>query len=267
MKIAVVQMDCIPGDVTANLDKIRGWIYQSAPVDLIVFPEMVDTGYVMPGEDFGRSHPAFEEKVDIIARAARERKMQVIAGLSEQLDDQVCNVAVLVDKSGDLMAKYRKIHLYAPSGEGAFSAGNELTTFPTGGYTAGLMICYDTRFPEMARSLALAGAEIIIVPTAWPFPRVEHWQLLSRARAIENQCYVITANRVGKDGDAVFCGNSRVIDPHGVVISSASEDREEIIYSDISREKLDFIRNRMPVFEHRRPDIYLQDALFASEKD
>ncbi|MCB0669497.1 MAG: hypothetical protein KDC80_26915, partial [Saprospiraceae bacterium] len=122
----------------------------------------------------------------------------------------------------------------------------------------GLMICYDTRFPEMARSLALAGAEIIIVPTAWPFPRVEHWQLLSRARAIENQCYVVTANRVGKDGQAIFCGNSRVIDPHGVVVSSASEDQEEIIYAEIKRDKLDFIRTRMPVFEHRRPDVYIK---------
>lgn len=258
MKIAVIQMDCIPGDVQANLEKIGNLILQCDPVDLIAFPELVGTGYLMPETGTDQSHMSLPDQITFLSTFVKEKGVYTVVGLMEQDGEQIYNVAVVLDPRGELIATYRKIHLYTPSGEAAFSAGNEIVTIRIGDYLTGLMICYDTRFPEMARSLALAGAEIIIVPTAWPFPRVEHWQLLSRARAIENQCYVVTANRVGKDGQALFCGNSRVIDPHGVVVSSASEDQEEIIYAEIKKEKLNFIRNRMPVFEHRRPDVYLK---------
>ena len=183
--------------------------------------------------------------------------MSIIAGISERTTAGIYNVAVAINPQGLMIANYRKVHLYAPSGEDVFESGHELVTFSLGDFTMGLMICYDIRFPEMARSLALKGADVIVVPTAWPFPRVEHWQLLTRVRALENQCYLIGANRVGRDEAAYLCGNSRIVDPHGVTVSSSSEDQEEIIYGTLEKHKIKYVRERMPVFKHRRPEVYL----------
>ncbi|MBK8505790.1 MAG: carbon-nitrogen family hydrolase [Saprospiraceae bacterium] len=258
MKIAAVQIDCQAGNTKYNLQKITSMVAQAKRqgADLVVLPELVDTGYVMSEMHKCTIAPHAELTMQALTNAAKENDIYVIAGIAEVTDEGLHNTAVILDPSGRLITKYRKTHLYFPSGEGVFNAGDELVTIGIGGFTVGLMICYDTRFPEVARGLALQGADLIIVPTAWPFPRVEHWQILTRARAIENQCYLVGANRVGIDGAAIFCGNSRIIDPHGVVIASAAEDQEEIIYADISHEKVEFIRNRMPVFEHRRPDVY-----------
>ncbi|MCB0685163.1 MAG: carbon-nitrogen family hydrolase [Saprospiraceae bacterium] len=258
MKIAIVQMQCIPGDISGNIEKMCRWIERCEPVDMIVFPELADTGYIMDQMEEYIKHSGFGDRLTLLSEAAKKKNVHVVAGLVETKDNAIYNTAIVLDTHGEIKACYQKIHLYTPSGEGVFTPGRDLTTFEINGFKAGLMICYDTRFPEMARSLALSGCDLIIVPTAWPFPRVEHWQLLTQARAIENQCYVLAANRVGKDGVATFCGNSRIIDPHGVIVSSASEDQEEIIYGVISSEKLKFIRTRMPVFEHRRPDSYLK---------
>lgn len=258
VKIAAVQIECHAGNTGYNLKKITSVVKQAKEhgAEMIVLPELVDTGYVMSEMNNFTEAPHAELTMQALTTAAKENAIYLIAGIAEVADEGLYNTAVILDPSGRLIAKYRKTHLYFPSGEGVFTAGDELVTIPIKGFTIGLMICYDTRFPEVARSLALKGADLIIVPTAWPFPRVEHWQILTRARAIENQCYLVGANRVGMDGSAVFCGNSRIVDPHGVVIASATEDREEIVYADMSRATLEFVRNRMPVFQHRKPELY-----------
>lgn len=257
MRIGVIQMDCTPGNIPTNIEKIHQKVEKIENADLVVLPELVDSGYIMSDVKRCSALPEMASTIHQLSKLARNKSIYLVAGIMENENNQIFNVAVVINPEGEVIAKYRKIHLYTPSGEGVFTAGNDIVTLNISGFNVGLMICYDTRFPEMARSLALSGAEVIIVPTAWPFPRVEHWQLLTRVRAIENQCYLIGANRVGQDANAIFCGNSRIIDPHGIVVSSASEDQEEIIYGDVSREKLDFVRNRMPVFEHRRADVYL----------
>ena len=257
MRIAVIQMDCIPGNIAANIQKIEQKVEKIQNADLVVLPELVDSGYIMSDIKRCSALPEMATTIDQLSNLARSKNIYLVGGIIENENDQIFNVAVVFNPGGEMIAKYRKIHLYTPSGEGVFTAGNDIVTLNISGFIIGLMICYDTRFPEMARSLALCGAEVIIVPTAWPFPRVEHWQLLTRVRAIENQCYLVGANRVGQDANAIFCGNSRIIDPHGIVVSSASEDQEEIIYGEVSREKINFVRNRMPVFDHRRADVYL----------
>ena len=126
-----------------------------------------------------------------------------------------------------------------------------------GSLQLGLTICYDLRFPEIYRALALEqGANVFIISSAWPFPRVEHQRILATARAIENQSYVVLANRVGKDEGVPFCGSSVVIDPYGVVVAGASADREELVVAEVSREVIDAVRERMAVLTHRRPDLY-----------
>ena len=132
-----------------------------------------------------------------------------------------------------------------------------MKSFPFGGLRLGLSICYDLRFPEVYRTLAIEEkANVFILSSAWPFPRVEHFRILATARAIENQSYMIVSNRVGSDDGVTSCGSSAIIDPYGVVLASASADREELIHAEISREVVDSVRTRMAVFADRRKEIY-----------
>jgi predicted amidohydrolase len=121
----------------------------------------------------------------------------------------------------------------------------------------GFSICYDLRFPEMYRKLTTEQkVDALVVSSAWPFPRDEHFRILAVGRAIENQTYVIASNRVGKDDDLWFCGNSTIIDPRGVVIAAASADREELIQADLSHELVLLVRSRVDSLSHRRLDLY-----------
>jgi predicted amidohydrolase len=160
---------------------------------------------------------------------------------------------------GELTGKYRKSHLYtcAPvHEERCFGAGNSLAVVEIGGFKCGLMICYDLRFPEMSRALALKGAEVLLISSAWLTPRVAHWDMLLRARAIENQVYVAGCNRTGTDGGTGFCGSSAIVDPYGITVAAAATDREELLVGEITRETIQWVRGRMPVFNDRRADLY-----------
>lgn len=158
------------------------------------------------------------------------------------------------------MARYRKTHLFRPppiAEDRCFTPGDQLSDFRLGNFCFGLSICYDLRFPEIYRQLAVARqVNVFVISSAWPFPRIEHFRILARARAIENQSYVIAANRVGTDDGVTFCGSSAIIDPSGVTLAAASSDEEELIQADLSIEALAEVRRRMDVFADRRPDIY-----------
>lgn len=260
MKVAVAQIKCSPGNSASNLEQIAALAETAArqACQVIVVPEMVDTGYEMavirekaaawPGEPFRR-----------LQKVARAHQIYLIAGISEREGDTIYNSIAAFDPAGELIGKYRKAHLaaYPPLNEDScISPGNALGTISIGNMKWGLMICYDLRFPEMARTLTLNGAEALVLCAAWPFPRVTHWKTLTTARAIENQVYVIAANRVGTDGAATFCGCSCLVDPYGVLIASAAEDREELLMGEVQREVIATVRSRMPIFRHRRPDLY-----------
>jgi omega-amidase len=118
-----------------------------------------------------------------------------------------------------------------------------------------VMICYDIRFPELARTLALDGAKILFVPAEWPHPRLHHWRTLLMARAIENQMFVVSCNRVGTSGSTHFFGHSLIIDPWGEIIAEGAE-HEEIITAALDLTEVDKVRGRIPVFEDRRPELY-----------
>ena len=261
MKIAVAQISCSLGNPEANLSKVRDFSREAkeAGAALIVFPEVSDTGYSMSVIQKHSRHwnsgfvPGLQE-------VARELSIAIVTGVSERDGSSIYNSQVLVDATGDIVAKYRKIHLYAvaPIEEQAcFVPGGSFTSFELCGLKFGFSICYDLRFPEMYRKLVTeqdVGA--LLISSAWPFPRVEHWRVLAQARAIENQAYVIASNRVGKDDELWFCGSSTIIDPRGVVIAAASADREELIHANLSQELVQSVRNRVDSLGHRRPDLY-----------
>lgn len=264
MKIAAAQIACALGDVDANVRKMRDFAARAkeAGADLIVFPEMADTGYAMPV--IRKEATAWNEgAVPELQEIARALAIGVISGVSERDGESIYNSQVSINAGGEIVAKYRKTHLFSPppiEEHKCFAAGDELVSFAVGGLRLGLTICYDLRFPEVYRTLACEqGVNVFIISSAWPFPRVEHQRVLATARAIENQSYVVLSNRVGKDDGAAFCGSSAIIDAYGVVIAAASADREEVILGDVSQDVITSVRDRMGVFEHRRPEVYLRD--------
>lgn len=261
MKIAAAQISCSVGDVGANLAKIGDFSTRAkaSGAEWIVFPEMADTGYVMSAI---RTHATTwrEGAVPELQRIAKSLQLGIICGVSEREGESIFNTQVVVDANGGIAGKYRKTHLFSPppiEEHKCFTPGNCMVTLPVAGFRFGFSICYDLRFPEVYRKLATDDeSNVFIISSAWPFPRVEHFRILALARAIENQSYVIVANRVGTDGGVTSCGTSAVIDPYGVVVASASVDREELIIGEISLEILRSVRDRMPVFADRRRDLY-----------
>ncbi|MGI9086874.1 MAG: carbon-nitrogen hydrolase family protein [Chthoniobacterales bacterium] len=261
MKIAAAQISCAVGEIETNLRKIREFAEcaKRQAVDWIVFPEMSDTGYVM-SVIRERASRWNDGAVPQLRALAREFSLGILCGVSERTDDCIFNSQAVIDSTGVLIGKYRKAHLFAPAPieeHKCFAAGGEAVTVPIDRFRFGLTICYDLRFPEIYRTLAVdQDADVFVISSAWPFPRVEHLRTLATARAIENQSYVILANRVGTDDGVTFCGSSAIIDPYGVVVAAASSDREELVVADLSEETLRTVRDHMPVMRHRRPEVY-----------
>jgi omega-amidase len=258
MKVALAQIVCEVGNVAANCNTLRRVAKQASGegCDAVVFPEMSDTGYDMK---------AIVEKastwkagpLQLLQELASQLGIWIVCGLSEREEGDVYNAVAVVNRNGQLAARYRKTHLFTPIGEQRFlKRGDSLTVATIEGMEWGVMTCYDLRFPEMARSLALKGAEVIVVPSAFPFPRINHWCTLLASRAIENQLYVVGANRSGVDGDLWFCGSSRVIDPYGVLVASASEVGEQLLFAEIRKGRVSEVRGSMAVFEDRRRELY-----------
>jgi predicted amidohydrolase len=261
VKVAAAQISCALGDLDANLRKVRDFVAlaEKSGSELIVFPEMIDTGYSMPViQKHARNWK--DGALAELQRIANENSIAIVAGISDRDGDSVFNAQVLVSAKGEPLAKYRKTHLVtaAPLDERVcLSPGNEFVTTKIDNFVIGLSICYDLRFPEMARTLVVKqGANVIVNSSAWPAVRAEHLRILALARAVENQSYFIIVNRVGTDDGVTFCGGSLIIAPSGKVLAAASPDREELIQAEISEQVIADTRSRVTVFSHRRADLY-----------
>ena len=261
MNIAAAQISCVLGDFEANLKKIRDFVAlaKKSGAELIVFPEKVDTGYSMPViQKHGRA--GNEGAAPELQKIAKENSIAIVAGISDRESESIFNSQLVVNAQGEIISKYRKTHLVtaAPLDERVcLSPGNEFVSCEMEKFQVGLSICYDLRFPEMARTLVVErGANLIVNSSAWPVVRAEHLRILALARAVENQCYLIIANRVGTDDGVTFCGSSVIVDPSGAILAAASPDREELIQAEISEEVIVDVRNRVTVFAHRRVELY-----------
>jgi len=260
LKLALLQMDVQLGEPEANFAKAEQLLIQAvsaeAKPDLIMLPEMWNTGYALD-----RIH----ELADVegvrtrekLAAFAKEHKVLLIGGsIAEKREGGVFNTIHAFGRSGEELGVYDKIHLFRLMDEEKYlQPGDQTGMLALEGISAGMMICYDIRFPELFRKLALAGAKAVFVPAEWPNPRLHHWRTLLQARAIENQMYVIACNRCGQSGDTVFFGHSMVIDPWGEVIAE-SDDQEGILRAEIDLALVDDVRTRIPIFEDRRPKLY-----------
>jgi predicted amidohydrolase len=220
---------------------------------------MSDTGYSMPVIQ-KHARPWKDGAVAELQKIAKENSIALVAGISDREGDSIFNAQVLLNAKGEVLAKYRKTHLVTapPLDERVcLSPGNDFIAAKIDSFNVGLSICYDLRFPEMARTLAVKhGANVIVNSSAWPDVRAAHLRILALARAVENQGYLIIANRVGTDDGVTFCGGSLIVDPAGKILTAGSPAREEMIEAEISVQTIDEVRSRVTAFDHRRPELY-----------
>jgi len=260
LRIALVQINVETGNTEANFAKMEARLAEAAALDpkpdVIVLPEMWNTGYALT-EIRKLADSDGERTKRIVSDFAIRHGIHVLAGSIAQLrGNDVTNTIHFFDRTGTAAAEYSKIHLFQLMNEHLhLTAGETAGSFELEGVPAAAMICYDIRFPELARKLALSGAKILFVPAQWPHPRLHHWRTLLQARAIENQMFVVSCNSVGESGGSNFFGHSMVIDPWGEVLAEA-EEKETILVSEIDLDLVDEVRGRIPVFADRRPNLY-----------
>ncbi|GAA3393654.1 carbon-nitrogen hydrolase family protein [Cryptosporangium minutisporangium] len=266
MRVAVCQLNT-RDDRAANLAEARRLLEQAAAAgaDFAVLPEFVDYLGRRRGEP--APEPVDGEFGAFFSAAARDLNLWVLAGsFRERAEDgeRAYNTSLVFDRAGERVAAYRKIHLYDVEIPGRVSyhesktiaPGGELVVADVEGVPVGLSICYDLRFPELYRALAIAGARVLVVPAAFmAHTGRDHWEVLLRARAIENQCYVVAAGQIGDhEPDRTCYGRSMVIDPWGTVIAQAP-DVPGIVLADLDLDRVESVRAELPSLANRRlPD-------------
>lgn len=254
IKVAAIQMDCVPGNKEENLNKAYSLIAQAAKnqAEVIVLPELFSTGYRVEENDaeLAEKFQSDSNTIDWMINVAKEFDIILVACITEEsvVDGVVYDTAVIVNKSG-LQSSYRKIYLWDQENV-RFANGQNYQSCSIGNLHIGLQICYEVGFPEGARILTLQGSNLLIYPSAFGNARLYAWDIATRARALENGCYVIAANRIGTEKEeTTFGGHSRIIDPTGKILAEAL-DEEEIIIAEID---LSLVR------EQRRTIPYLRD--------
>lgn len=258
LTVALGQMDVAWGDPQANLAQVAEWTAVAAQrgADLIVLPELWSTGYDLERAT-GYASPLDGGIFAATAALARTHGIAIVGScLAEIGAGRVGNTAVYVNAAGQIVGAYSKAHLFGLMQEDQFLApGDRLALFDAGWGAVGLAICYDLRFPELLRAYALAGATAVIMPAEWPCPRIEHWRTLLRARAIENQMFVIACNRIGRDPNYQFCGRSCVIDPMGAALVEG-DAQPQLLFATLDLAQVARTRAHIPVFADRRPELY-----------
>ncbi|EFM09710.1 Nitrilase/cyanide hydratase and apolipoprotein N-acyltransferase [Paenibacillus curdlanolyticus YK9] len=260
LRLALLQMDIQIGQPELNFAKVESMLQKALKAeekpDVIVLPEMWNTGYAL--DQIGElADEGGQRTKQQLSAFSREHGVMIVGGsIAEKRENGVFNTIYAFDRQGEVVGDYDKIHLFRLMDEEKhLQPGGKIGSLQLGEIDAGMMICYDIRFPELSRKLALGGAKVLFVPAEWPNPRLHHWRTLLQARAIENQMYVVACNRCGQSGETVFFGHSLVIDPWGEIIAE-SGDQEGILTASIDLALVDEVRSRIPVFEDRRPSFY-----------
>ena len=258
MKIAAIQMAIALGDTDKNYAAAERLIQQAAGdgADTVVLSELWNTSFY-PNNVWELADDNGQRTTSVLCQLAKDNNINVVGGsVANRHDGGLYNTTFIVNRQGQIVATYDKAHLFSPGKEEVvFSAGSIANFFTLDGIKMASIICYDLRFCEWVRKAAMAGAQMLFVPAAWLHPRLTHWQILNRARAIENQFYVTAVNSCGVAGNMQFCGHSMIIDPWGEVLAEAAEE-EQIIMSEVDFDVVKKIRETINVFRDRRPELY-----------
>ncbi len=265
MKLAVCQLRT-EIDQDETLDKAERMIREAARngAELVVLPEMFNCPY---SKEYFRPIAALghEKTLSKMKRWAKENKILLVGGsIPETEDGKIYNTCFVVDENGEVIAKHRKVHLFdidIPgmrfSESATFTPGDKVTVFDSKWGRIGAAICFDVRFSELFRAMAVRGAKLILLPAQFNMATgPQHWEMLLRSKALDNQLFFVGAAAARYTGFHYECwGHSAVADPYGKIIASCDET-EQILYSDIDLNIVDEARERLPVFNHLRRDVY-----------
>ncbi len=253
LKLALVQMQVGDEEKSVRLERAERLLGEAAGADLVILPELWNVGYSAFDRYAEDAEPIDGVTVRLLRAKAAELKALVMMGsFLEKSAEGLHNTSVLIDERGEIAAAYRKIHLfgYKSQERSLLVPGKDVVTAATTRGVFGLSTCFDLRFPELYRRLLDAGAEMFLVASAWPLSRLEHWRVLTRARAIENLCFLAAANCAGASRGSRAGGHSVVLDPWGRVLAEASE-KEEVLRAEIDLGEVARTRAEFPAIASR----------------
>jgi len=253
MQVASVQLGVVEGDKAKNLERAAEKIRQVRGVDLIILPELWNIGFL----SYDRYIPDAEDNDGVTLRMLRELAKEISAHIHtgsfvEKDGDRYFNSSYILSPRGEMLANYRKLHLFGYESREAqmLSRGDRVVVADTPLGKLGMATCYDIRFPEGFRRMVDLGAEVFLVCAAWPYPRLEHWLMLNRVRALENQSFLVSANSVGPNQGGVFMGHSMMVNPWGVIMTSGG-DEETILRAELNLSEVKEARDRFPALADR----------------
>lgn len=258
MKVSCIQMNMKFSDPNENFDRAEQLIAQAADKsDVLVLPETWNAGFFPRAELEKYADEDGKLVKERIGALAKRYAVNIVAGsVVNKKAGGVYNTAYVFDRNGNVIGEYDKAHLFTPMEEDRyFKKGDHLTAFELDGVRCGIIICYDIRFPELTRSYAVNGLDMLFVVAQWPAVRIPHLLALSKARAIENQMFVVCCNSCGTAGRTVYGGSSSIHDPWGETLAQAGTG-EEILAADCDLSVVRGIRDSINVFRDRRPELY-----------
>lgn len=247
MQVAITEGEEITSRITRVINNLEGTL--KSQVKLVILPELWASGAFKVSETKHLAKEITDSALPLIKDLAKQYKTWIHAGTYlEQTSTGIYNTSYLFDDRGEVVSKYRKIHLFGfDEGEAAeLLAGSEIVVIPTPIGITGLATCYDLRFPELFRAMVQKGANSFLITSGWPEKRITHWNALLKARAIENQSFIIACNGT----DTNLAGNSQVIDPWGETVIQAG-NKEETIVTEIDLQKANQVREALPVLADR----------------
>ena len=255
MNALCIQLDIVWSDPQANRRALAD-LLSSTDIetgDLVVLPEMFSTGFAMDPDAL--AEPPDGPTATFLAETADRLGVYLLGGLAARHGDTFRNEAVLFGPDGSVMGRYWKMHPFSPSGEADhYTPGDKAVVIPAGDFRLAPAICYDLRFPELFRGAATGGADLIAVIANWPAKRADHWDCLLRARAIENQAYVVAVNRCGSDPNHTYAGGSVIIDPRGDILARAG-DNQCVISAQLDPEAVVRWRDQFPALRDIRREL------------
>ncbi len=253
MRIASIQLKVIEESKDQSLEHASRMIRQCRDADLILLPELWNIGFMSFDRYRNEAETQEGPTLTLLRTLAKELTCHLHTGsFVEKRGDRLYNSSFLLNPEGEILGSYQKIHLFTYQSEEAqiLTPGTSITVIPTEFGNLGLATCYDLRFPELFRRMLDQGAEVFLVSSAWPTPRLEHWLLLNRTRALENLCYLISSNCVGINRGARFAGHSLVVDPVGEIIAGGN-DGECVVRGEVNRDIVLRARAEFPALKDR----------------
>ena len=255
LKLSVLQLEINDAESTdQRLQKVEAFLDEAGDCDLAVLPELWNVGYFSFDQYCKESDLLTGATLKRISAKACERQIHVFAGsIVEREGGNLYNTAVLFSPQGKVIATYRKLYLfgYGSKERELLKTGNNVVVADTPFGRVGMTTCYDLRFPELYRMMVDKGAVLFLVAAAWPYPRLEHWHLFTRTRAVENLAFLVASNCCGVNQGVRFVGHSVVVDPWGVPVALAG-DEEVVVKTEIDLSAVDRIRQTFPALADRR---------------